>query len=79
MQANTGTRKKSLKIQTMLSIEQCRKLIDDKNLSDEEVEQIRGELYVLANLAFDHWKDTKNSAKKPLEGQESPSKQLFKE
>ncbi len=56
----------------MLSIEQCRKLIDDKNLSDEEVEQIRGELYVLANLAFDHWKEAKKGDKKLPEGQKTP-------
>ena len=43
----------------MLSIEQCKKLIDDKNLTDKEVEEIRDELYVLANLAFEHWRKAK--------------------
>ncbi len=43
----------------MLSIEQCKKLISDKNLTDKEVEEIRDELYILANLAFEHWKETK--------------------
>jgi len=59
----------------MLSIEQCRKLIGDKTLSDKEVEEIRDELYVLANLAFDHWKETK----KPLKEQEGGSKPALTE
>lgn len=57
--ASTGKKKQSLKTKPMLSIEQCRKLIADKNLTDEEVEQVRDELYILANLAFDHWQKTK--------------------
>lgn len=43
----------------MLSIEQCKKLIADKDLTDKEVEEIRDELYILANLAFEHWRETK--------------------
>ncbi len=42
----------------MLSIEQCKKLISDKKLSDKEVEEIRDELYILANLAFEQWRAT---------------------
>lgn len=42
----------------MLSIKQCKKLIADKNLSDKEVEEIRDELYILANLAFEQWRVT---------------------
>lgn len=48
----------------MLSIEQCKKLIKDKNLSDEEVEEIRGEIYILANLAFENWRRKKNDTNK---------------
>lgn len=44
----------------MLSVEQCKKLISDKSLTDKEVEEIRDELYILANLAFEHWKEAKN-------------------
>lgn len=42
----------------MLTIEQCKKIIGDKNLTDKEVEEIRDELYILANLAFEHWRET---------------------
>ncbi|MGD0328109.1 MAG: hypothetical protein ABSB00_00120 [Minisyncoccia bacterium] len=38
----------------MLSIQQCRDLIDDsKKYSDEEIEKIRSTLYGLAELAVD--------------------------
>lgn len=43
----------------MLTLEQCKKLISDKNLTDKEVEEVRDELYILANLAFEHWRETK--------------------
>lgn len=61
--------------ENMLSIEETRKLIDDKSLSDTEVEQIRDELYVLANLAFDVWRDTKKSPEDKKRG----SRPLLKE
>ncbi len=47
----------------MISIKQCKKLISDKTLTDAEVEQVRDELYILANLAFEQWRD-KNINKK---------------
>jgi hypothetical protein len=37
----------------MISIEEARKLLDDKDLSDEQVKEIRDQLYALGNLAFD--------------------------
>ncbi|MFA5942054.1 MAG: hypothetical protein WC798_00035 [Candidatus Paceibacterota bacterium] len=47
----------------MLSIQQCRDLIDDsEKYSDEEIEKIRGTLYGLADLAFDTWLE-KNETK----------------
>jgi len=41
-----------------LSVEQCKKILGDKskNYTDEQIEVIRDELYILANLAFEHWK-----------------------
>lgn len=57
----------------MLSIEQCRKLIDDKNLTDKEIEEIRDELYVLANLAFEHWRETKTKKKEKAKSPQSRS------
>jgi hypothetical protein len=70
-----GKIKQRLKAKKMLSIEQCKKLIGDKTLSDKEVEEIRDELYILANLAFDHWKETR----KPIGGQKTASKPALTE
>lgn len=40
----------------MLSIEECRKLIDGgDNMSDEEIKEIRDELYKLADICWDQW------------------------
>lgn len=45
----------------MLSIEECRKLIDgSEEYSDKDIEEIRTTLYGLANLAFDTWLEEKN-------------------
>lgn len=45
----------------MISISKCRKLIGikAKNMTDEEVEEVRDQLYQLANLAFDNWLEEK--------------------
>ena len=42
----------------MLSIERCRKILGTKaeNLTDEEIEKVRDELYIGANLAFENWR-----------------------
>jgi hypothetical protein len=42
----------------MLSIEHCKKILGEraKNYTDEKLEEIRDELYIIANLAFEHWK-----------------------
>ena len=41
----------------MLTIEQCKKILNGNglNLNDEQVERIRDELYIAANICFDHW------------------------
>ena len=40
----------------MLSIEECRKLIDgNEEYSDEQIADIRDRLYALGQLAFDCW------------------------
>ncbi len=41
----------------MLSIEQCKKTLGDKskNYTDGQIEAIRDQLYIAANLAFAHW------------------------
>jgi|GEM_PF-5105007 len=41
----------------MISIQKMRKLIPDgaQDLSDEELERVREDLYKLTNIAFDLW------------------------
>jgi len=48
----------------MLSIEEMRKCLDDKNLSDKEVEEIRDGLYGLAEIIFEKWQQEKRDKRK---------------
>ena len=41
----------------MLSIERVKELINDPNLSDEQVEKIRNEIYSLSTLIFDQYRE----------------------
>ncbi len=41
----------------MLSTKEIKKLIDDPNVSDEEVRQLRDACYGLAELAFEVYRD----------------------
>ena len=47
-----------------MSIEECRKYIPDKNLSDKEVEKIRDDIYALGKLAIEMYIKEKLSGKK---------------
>jgi hypothetical protein len=38
----------------MLNLKECKELIDDSNLSNEEILEIRDACYELAEIAFDH-------------------------
>ncbi len=42
----------------MLTVEQCKKILGEKtkNYTDEQIEAIRDELYIAANLSFEHWR-----------------------
>lgn len=44
----------------MLSVEKCKTILGTRaaSLSDEAVEFVRDQLYILANLCFDHWSKT---------------------
>jgi hypothetical protein len=44
----------------MLSIEEVKKILNDENISDEEVLEIRDNLYGLAELAIDNYAKDKN-------------------
>jgi hypothetical protein len=66
----------------MLSLEQCKKILGERarNYTDGQLEGIRDELYILAGLAFEHWKhcsstkaEEKSSA---FVGEQAPSTPL---
>ena len=49
----------------MLTLTHCKKILGDKaaDLSDEDIEALRDELYVMANLSFTHWQKHCSSTK----------------
>ena len=53
----------------MLSIEQTRKILGDKakDLTDEQLTEIRDGFYNLANVIFDKWMDDRKKKKTSLE------------
>ena len=48
----------------MISIEKCREILEDKNLTDEEVTTIREQLYKLAEVSIDSYFEEKSETKK---------------
>ena len=52
----------------MLTLEQVRKSLNDPTLSDEEVLEIRDQLYSLAEIIFEQWRiDMAKEKKRRLE------------
>ena len=49
----------------MLTITYCRKRLGDKakDLTDEQLEAIRDQLYILAGLSFEYWRKSNSSTK----------------
>ena len=47
----------------MVNVEECRKLLDDSSISDDEVEQIRNEYRALAEIIFQSWLENKQKNK----------------
>lgn len=47
----------------MLSIERVKELINDPNLSDKEIEEIRDGFYQLSELMFEQWQAERIKAK----------------
>ena len=47
----------------MLSIERVKDLINDPNLSDKEVEEIRDGFYQLSEVIFEQWNEERKKAK----------------
>ena len=51
----------------MLSVERVKELINDPNLSDKEIEEIRDGLFMLAEVMFEQWQAERIKAKKEKE------------
>jgi signal-transduction protein with cAMP-binding, CBS, and nucleotidyltransferase domain len=51
----------------MLSVERVKELINDPNLSDKEIEEIRDGLHMLAEVMFEQWQAERIKAKKEKE------------
>ena len=58
----------------MLSIERVKELLNDPNLSDKEITEIRDGFYMLSEVIFEQWQAerTKAKAKKDDEKKEEP-------
>jgi hypothetical protein len=46
----------------MLSVERVKELLNDPTLSDAEVEQVRDEFQILAEIIFEKWKEDQKKA-----------------
>lgn len=60
----------------MLSVERVKELLNDPKISDEEVEKIRDEFHIFAEMIFDKWvEDKKKEKAKSNEKKENPKVQ----
>ena len=55
----------------MLSVERVKELLSDPSLSDVEVEQIRDEFQILAEIIFEKWRLERIAAKEKKEDQKN--------
>ena len=55
----------------MLSTERVKELINDPNLSDKEIEEIRDGLFMLAEVMFEQWQAERIKAKKEKEDKDN--------
>ena len=51
----------------MLTLEQTRESLNDPTLSDEEVLEIRDQLYSLAEIIYEKWQQDKKAGKLPVQ------------
>ena len=49
----------------MLTLEQMKKLLDDPSIPDDQVLEIRDQLYSLAEIIFEKWQQDKAAGKLP--------------
>lgn len=50
--------------ENMLSVERVKELINDPNISDKEIEEIRDGFYLLSEVIFEQWQAERLKAKK---------------
>jgi hypothetical protein len=55
----------------MLSVERVKELINDPNLSDKQVEEIRDGLFMLAEVMFEQWQAERIKTKKEKENKDN--------
>lgn len=49
----------------MLTLEQMKKLLDDPSLTDEQILEIRDQLYALAEIIYEKWQQDRKAGKLP--------------
>ncbi len=49
----------------MLTLEQMKKLLDDPSIPDDQVLEIRDQLYALAEIIFEKWQQDMTAGKLP--------------
>lgn len=49
----------------MLTLEQMKKLINDPSLTDEQILEIRDQLYGLAEIIYEKWQQDRKAGKLP--------------
>ena len=49
----------------MLTLEQMKKLLDDPSIPDDQVLEIRDQLYALSEIIFEKWQQDKAAGKLP--------------
>jgi len=49
----------------MLTLEKMKELLDDPSLSDNQVLEIRDQLYALSEIIFEKWQQDKEAGKLP--------------
>ena len=62
----------------MLSVERVKELINDPNLSEKEIEEIRDGLFMLAEVMFEQWQAERIKAKKEKEDKDKEEKKESK-
>lgn len=49
----------------MLTLEKMKELLDDPSLSDEQILEIRDQLYALAEIIYEKWQQDRKAGKLP--------------